>query len=908
MVLLTVFGIVPAAGLFGVYWFSEGQFEDAFEQRYLSSASSVIETIERNLFERYGDVQAFGLNQAAQDPANWRRPGQDTALVRAMNGYMTGYGIYRAMTLLDLQGNVLAVNTVDPRGQALDSRPAYARTFAGQAWFQDALAGRFLEGANGFTGTTVTEPYQDPFIASLYGDDGFVMVFAAPVRDDNGRIVAIWANFADFALVEDIIAGAYDQLAAEGFGNAELTLLDRSGKVIVDYDPKGQGWTTYDRNFAVIGQLNLADAGVTAAQAAVRGERGSMVANHARKGIAQAAGFAHTQGAYDYPGLGWSALVRVPTDQAFATVKSVELIMELAILATLALALTGGFLIGGAASSPIRAIARAMDRLRQGDTDITLERRSSDEIGDMTDSLNALKDEVARSFQLAQMIKQMPLNIMMADKDCTITYLNDASRKTLQSLEHLLPVKASQVEGSSIDIFHKNPAHKRALLANPANLPHKAVISLGDEKLELNVNAINDQKGQYAGPMLSWSIITDQVRSQAETARLTTMIEEMPINVMLTDTDKFQFVYANRSARETLKSLEHLLPIKADDVIGADLDIFQKQSEQDRKALADPASLPHRKRIDMGDETLDLRISPITDNQGDYVGPMVTWSIITQQVRLADTFESNVKSVVETVSSASTEMHSTAQSMSASAEETNRQASAVAAASEEASTNVQTVASAAEELASSVEEIARQVDQSKKIAGQAAQQAMSTNAQVESLVASSQKVGEVVSLISEIAEQTNLLALNATIEAARAGDAGKGFAVVASEVKSLANQTGKATEEIAALINSIQQATGDSAQSIQAIAKTVEEINQISATVAAAVEEQGAATQEIARNVQQAAAGTQQVSSNIAGVNKAANDSGAASAQVVEAAGELSKQSESLRAEVERFLEQVRTL
>ncbi|MEQ9350075.1 MAG: methyl-accepting chemotaxis protein, partial [Alphaproteobacteria bacterium] len=414
--------------------------------------------------------------------------------------------------------------------------------------------------------------------------------------------------------------------------------------------------------------------------------------------------------------------------------------------------------------------------------------------------------------------------------------------------------------------------------------------------------------GQYAGPMLSWSIITDQVRSQAETARLTTMIEEMPINVMLTDTDKFQFVYANRSARETLKSLEHLLPIKADDVIGADLDIFQKQSEQDRKALADPASLPHRKRIDMGDETLDLRISPITDNQGDYVGPMVTWSIITQQVRLADTFESNVKSVVETVSSASTEMHSTAQSMSASAEETNRQASAVAAASEEASTNVQTVASAAEELASSVEEIARQVDQSKKIAGQAAQQAMSTNAQVESLVASSQKVGEVVSLISEITEQTNLLALNATIEAARAGDAGKGFAVVASEVKRLANQTGKATEEIAALINSIQQATGDSAQSIQAIAKTVEEINQISATVAAAVEEQGAATQEIARNVQQAAAGTQQVSSNIAGVNKAANDSGAASAQVVEAAGELSKQSESLRAEVERFLEQVRTL
>ncbi|MBL6933278.1 MAG: MCP four helix bundle domain-containing protein [Rhodospirillales bacterium] len=274
--------------------------------------------------------------------------------------------------------------------------------------------------------------------------------------------------------------------------------------------------------------------------------------------------------------------------------------------------------------------------------------------------------------------------------------------------------------------------------------------------------------------------------------------------------------------------------------------------------------------------------------------------------KMADDFQASVGGVVQTVSSASTQLQSSAQSMTAISEETSAQATAVAAASEEASTNVQTVASAAEELSSSIGEISRQVSQSTEIAGTAVIAAKKADEMVQGLAMSAQKIGEVVEMITDIADQTNLLALNATIEAARAGDAGKGFAVVASEVKNLANQTAKATEEIGGQIGDIQDATNNSVLAIQDITKTIGQISEISAAIAAAVEEQGAATSEIARNVEQAAAGTGEVSTNIAGVTQAAAEAGSTSTQVLEAANELSEQSELLKAEVDKFMDQVR--
>jgi methyl-accepting chemotaxis protein len=275
-------------------------------------------------------------------------------------------------------------------------------------------------------------------------------------------------------------------------------------------------------------------------------------------------------------------------------------------------------------------------------------------------------------------------------------------------------------------------------------------------------------------------------------------------------------------------------------------------------------------------------------------------------IRLADDFEGAVGKIVETVSSASSELEASASTLSATAERSQGLTVVVATASEEASTNVQSVASATEEMASSVNEISRQVQESARMATEAVGQARATNDRVSQLSKAASRIGDVVELINTIAEQTNLLALNATIEAARAGDAGRGFAVVASEVKALAEQTSKATGEIGQQISGIQAATQDSVSAIKEISSTIERLSEISSTIAAAVEEQGAATQEISRNVQQAAQGTQQVSSNITDVQRGASETGSASSQVLSAAQSLSGDSNRLKLEVGKFLDSVR--
>jgi methyl-accepting chemotaxis protein len=273
---------------------------------------------------------------------------------------------------------------------------------------------------------------------------------------------------------------------------------------------------------------------------------------------------------------------------------------------------------------------------------------------------------------------------------------------------------------------------------------------------------------------------------------------------------------------------------------------------------------------------------------------------------LAGSFDGEVAAVIGALGGSAGEMQQASQSMSATAEETSRQATAVAVASEQASSNVQTVASAAEELSSSIREIARQMGASSAIARDATGEAEKAQATVRGLAAAAEKIGEVVELINAIAGQTNLLALNATIEAARAGDAGKGFAVVAGEVKSLANQTAKATEEIAAQIDAVRSEINGTVGAIEGIVSTIGKINEISASIAAAVEEQDAATQEIARNVEQAAQGTQQVSGNIAGVTTAADETGSAANQVLRVAQTVAEGTQSIERLVGTFTAEMR--
>ncbi|MTJ82806.1 MAG: HAMP domain-containing protein [Telmatospirillum sp.] len=275
-------------------------------------------------------------------------------------------------------------------------------------------------------------------------------------------------------------------------------------------------------------------------------------------------------------------------------------------------------------------------------------------------------------------------------------------------------------------------------------------------------------------------------------------------------------------------------------------------------------------------------------------------------LRLAESFEQDVEGVVQSVSAQATQLQATASTLSSVAGKAEHQSGAVSSAAQQASNNVQTVAGAAEQLASSIGEIGREVAHSADLSRAAVGEARRTSEIVSALAASAQRIGDVVSLITDIASQTNLLALNATIEAARAGDAGKGFAVVAGEVKTLANQTARATDEIGQQISGIQVATREAVQAIEVIAGNIANISDVGTRISAAVEQQGAATKEIARNVQRAAEGTRQVSDNIAGVQEEVAEAGSGAAHVLSAASDLFAQSKTLTERVEHFVSRVR--
>ncbi len=422
-------------------------------------------------------------------------------------------------------------------------------------------------------------------------------------------------------------------------------------------------------------------------------------------------------------------------------------------------------------------------------------------------------------------------------------------------------------------------------------------IAAGDTAVDVGFTGRRDEIGRIAAA-------TERLRAEAERAFLQSQIlDQLPQPVMVADPkNDFRITYLNQATRDTLASIEHLLPVNVDALIGQSVDIFHRDPKRVQSILSNPAQLPHKARIRLGPETMTLTISAVRNRSGAYAAALLNWEVITREVRLADELEANVGAVAKSVLGAANSMRASAETLTQVASETGKQTVAVAAATDQASTNVQTVAASAEELAASVREIARQVQESTAIASEAVAQAQATDETVKGLADAASRIGDVVRLIGDIASQTNLLALNATIEAARAGEAGKGFAVVASEVKSLAGQTAKATEEIATQITAMQGVTDQAVSAIRSIAGTIRRMEAIATSIATAVEQQGAATAEIARSVQQAAAGTSEVAATIGSVNRAVERAGTEAVQVLEAANGLAAEASKLTAEVDRFL------
>lgn len=405
VVILLWFSVVPAAIVFGSFMVQQAVFEKDYSEEYKNAASDVLDLIDRNLFERYGDVQAFGFNVAAHDPANWKNPVPDNPLVHAMDSYVKTYGFYPLMLLVSPQGDLLAVNSKDAAGNAVDTAPLYSKNFSNEAWFTDALNGKYLNGKNGLTGTAVQSPERNKLIADLYHNDGYVIPFSAQVQNTQGNLVGIWVNFADFSLVEQIIGEQRQAMAQSGMADPDLMIFDAQGYQLVDYDPRNlgpDGRLKHDFD-SVIFKKNFITLGVQAAKLASEGKQGFTQEINPDSNEMNMFAYGQSLGAYDYPGMGWIIVMGANPNDIFQVVNYVRNNMITLQVGLLVLSLLFSIWLGYLAVKPLNSATHTMGELTKGNLAVDIKGAEyKDEFGAVARSLVVFKDSMMETRKLTE--------------------------------------------------------------------------------------------------------------------------------------------------------------------------------------------------------------------------------------------------------------------------------------------------------------------------------------------------------------------------------------------------------------------------------------------------------------------------------------------------------------------------
>jgi methyl-accepting chemotaxis protein len=437
----------------------------------------------------------------------------------------------------------------------------------------------------------------------------------------------------------------------------------------------------------------------------------------------------------------------------------------------------------------------------------------------------------ARGFDAA-LLDDLPAAVLMCDPQTGhIDYANARSRALFETIRQALPDAPEQLVGASLALFNLDLGLKGERLARHDLMPFHADVIIGGETLRFAIAPIRNARGDCVHAQAVWSVETAALAAEAKVRRLMQMVDQMPINVMTCSLDGFIVDYANRTSLDTLARIEQHLPIKASQLVGSSIDVFHKKPEMQRHMLADASRLPHTARIQVGPETLNLSVSALMTPDGRYDGPMLTWALITDRVRVA----SSVTTVINEMNETSTAM-----------EEASSELDSLSRQSEEMTASV---AAAAVEMSMSFGDVSKQIHNATNMTAQAAERATSADGLVSGLVESIERIGNISAMIQGIASQTNLLALNAAIEAARVGDAGRGFAVVASEVKELALQTANATKEISTQVDAVQRASSDAARAVNEITHSVGTLRDVFTTLSAAVEEQSVTNGSVTRSI-----------------------------------------------------------
>ena len=363
-----VVGTVPLLVMAALALFSLEKTSASLSESYAEQSRTTIDLIDRNFFERYGDVQAFAGNPVVQDRTAWYQAGADASpIVRAMNQYVRLYGIYPLTILVDLEGKVIAVNDRDRDGKPVDTRWIYERKFGDASWFKSVRTEQFMKNGT-VDGTHVGAPEIDAEVARVTGTNRLAVAFSAPVRDASGAVVAIWTNRADFAVVEEIVHARYEALKRIGATSAEIVLIDQNGTVLLQHDPRSRGDGKIFNDAAVVLKRNLAGEGSEIVRRVMQGESGVGEEENAKKGYLEIVGFAKSTGALGYPGQGWSVLTRVEHDEAHAVAVSTQLVLLLVTLGALVVLALTAKLLSHRLSLPIM---RALESIRNGSDEIS---------------------------------------------------------------------------------------------------------------------------------------------------------------------------------------------------------------------------------------------------------------------------------------------------------------------------------------------------------------------------------------------------------------------------------------------------------------------------------------------------------------------------------------------------------
>jgi hypothetical protein len=375
VLILMVFGMIPMAIMAGVMYRSTRITEAKAAQRYQNTAENIADKIDRNLFERYGDVQAIGLNRVVRDRSQWYKRTEETSdIVRAMNQFVDTYDLYYLAIFVDTTGRVIAVNSRDRDGKPIQSQSIYDKNYRQSPWFIACRAGQFTKsmpftapGNDVSDGTFIEDILIDPDVKAAYaGDDGLTLGFSAPVRDGNGTVIGYWSNRYNFSYVEAFFTAAYADLKAVGQKTADFSLLGSDGQVLLEFDPEAAGSESYQHDFKVILQRNLAREGDEAAQAAVAGKTGNgYFANLLDGGIVHAVGFTHLKGALGFPGMNWSVVVRARKDEALAEITALRKQLLLIVLLVLVATVLLGMRTGRHLSAPIAHAATGLADVAQ---------------------------------------------------------------------------------------------------------------------------------------------------------------------------------------------------------------------------------------------------------------------------------------------------------------------------------------------------------------------------------------------------------------------------------------------------------------------------------------------------------------------------------------------------------------